>query len=125
MALTWDVTKIEEYKQKFPDAGTEENPQWNAVTMAIVWHGLLCGFQTITQTNYIEVFARIKAYEDAFGPSLSNHSEDKREPRPITITDIKGHIGLSTNNSIKTLNAFKKFLGENLYNEALREAKKL
>ena len=124
MAMTWDVTKVKDYAINFPDGGTPENPEWNFVTNAIVWHSLLCGFRAIGEDNYIEVFARIKAYEDAFGASCNTMGDKQAVPRPITLDDIKKHIGFTCNASVKTLRTFKTFLGETLYREAMRDAEK-
>jgi len=122
MALTWDVTKVKDYAINFPDGGTPENPEWNFITNAIVWLSLICGFRTIDEGNYVEVFARIKAYEDAFGAYCHNTEGPQPIPRPITLDDIKKHIGFTSNASVKTLRAFKAYLGEQLYRDALRNA---
>jgi len=109
MALEWDVTQIEDHKSLvWPEDRKDREDSMNPVTKALIFHMMSAGFTGITEDNYAEVTMRIAAWEAVMGTSISDREDDSDEwsPRPITVADVKRHIGLRTNVSPKTWNAW-------------------
>jgi hypothetical protein len=126
MSLNWNVTKIANYKENFPDAGTPESPEWNATTMALVWAAIPCAWGwKITEDNYQEAFIRVHMYEHTMGAMRSKTGDDgKGEEALFTVEEIKNHIGLSVNVSDKTKTKFHGDLAKMIRNQAERELKR-
>ena len=95
MALTWSVEKVENYKEVMTQKVEGQPDQWHPVTVALIWHSLGTGIGTITEANAAEVYARIALIEGLHGASLRNSEGEQ----PITMEDVRKHIGLSTNAS--------------------------
>lgn len=92
MALTFDVSKIENYAENYPD--TEEG-NWNLITYAVV-HRMMhtsLGFE-LNENNAAEFWARCKFLDKYTSPMLV---DGESKDQPMTIDDIKGHIGLTCN----------------------------
>lgn len=103
MALTFDVTEIENYKENFPDrVVTEEEAAsddpnsfgksdppgtyWNPYTEHLVWACLRVGLGEISKENLDEW---VRRYE-------TSYSNDGEKP-PLNREQIASHIGLRTN----------------------------
>lgn len=102
MALTFDFTHIDGYSSEVNDGvgyhkvGDDEY-ELSPVSNALIWHSLNTGIGKITEENAAEVYARIALVEHLYGPSLV----DRLQPRPITVEDVRKHIGMVTNASFK------------------------
>lgn len=119
MSLNWDVSKIANYAENFPDrVGSDGSRQWNIVTDSLVWYALMCGFQQINGKNVDEVAKRVFACERALGPMITKNTDTGFEPRRITYDEILKHIGLQTNCSNKTTAQFAKWLSTVILREA-------
>lgn len=97
MSLTWDLTKIKDYKELcwIPDTveGNPEQVRINPVTESLIWTTITVGMGFIEEKNLDEFAYRLFFYEQAFGASLYREGKD----RFITYEEIKAHIGLRTN----------------------------
>lgn len=104
MSLDCDLTKIKDYETlcwRQPEPGeieandhtmfgrmvTEDGRIQNPVTHALIFGCMSIGIGEITEQNYEEWFIRYR--------SLSFLYPD--HPDPITLEDVKAHIGLTTN----------------------------
>ena len=100
MALSWDITKVEDYKDKcwvpLDDGGFQVHP----TTDAIIWACMAVDMQRITVKNAEEFYTRYLMVSRASG-------RDERE-RWLTLADIEAHIGLWTNVSTRTKGQFHK-----------------
>jgi hypothetical protein len=111
MALNWDASKVEGWKEK---AGS--------VADMVIWMTMFVGINQITEKNYEEFYSRAALLEKLFGASLLKGGE----PRPMTLEDIKAYIGLSTNASTLTRIQFNKRQTDRWYrdmDELCRDAK--
>jgi hypothetical protein len=126
MALEWNVTKVANYTESFPDAGTKDDPQWNATTLALVWLAIPCAWGWgITEENYREVFTRISMYETVRGAFRSKEGADgKAEEVFMTLAEVKGHIGMTVNVSAKTKQRFHADLARMIRQDAEGELKR-
>lgn len=103
MALTWDVTNIENYKTTvwIPEP-TEENPdaaRMNPVTEVLIFGTMSVGLGSITDKNVDEFAARFRIIEKLHGPMLS--AKDEKD-RYVTDEEFIAHIGLACNVSNET-----------------------
>ena len=109
MALTWDLTEIENNKKlcwlenKDPNKKEGENFILNPVTEALIHLGMFTGISKITEKNYKELSKRLIELEIVGLACLpqeetetTGHLPTKmmRNPRPH---EVKLHIGLKTN----------------------------
>tara|TARA_Y100000310_G_scaffold34266_1_gene32431 strand:- start:5416 stop:5907 length:492 start_codon:yes stop_codon:yes gene_type:complete len=109
MALTWDITEIENYQDlcwvenEDPNKKEGENFSLNPVTDALIHLSIFTGVPKITTKNYKELVKRLVELEIlgiAVLPQeeVTNNShmpsQMKRNPRP---SEVKLHIGLKTN----------------------------
>lgn len=114
MSLDWYVDEIKDYKTVCwidngeTDAEGEKLYNLNPVTDALIWATMAVGMLRITEDNYEEFFTRLHMYEKGVQPFLRQWpktDEEKLEhgraprPLPITLADVRQHIGLSTNAS--------------------------
>lgn len=136
MALTWDISKIDNYKELcfIPDPDPKAKPDdvhLNPVTDVLIWSTISVGFSEITEKNYGDFYRRLYALEHA-GITFLRKSEDGEETnRNPNLYEVYIHIGLKTNATKKGEKAFCKFLGEGLMdrnryeiNEEIKEFKK-
>lgn len=108
MSLNWDVTKVENYSENFPDVVNGEDRQWNPTTMALVWAAIPCAWGwAITEANYREIFVRLHMYEHTRGAMRSQTGPDgKAEEVFFTLKEVQGHIGMSVNVSEESKTKF-------------------
>ena len=100
MALTWDITKVDNWKLK------RKSKKNKSVLDILIWATLIIGVGKITQKNYKKFFARLTAYEHLHGAFLYSG----KKPYYITLQDVIMWIGLSTNASDCSASAFEKRL---------------
>lgn len=111
MALHWDTANVEDKDEVCWGPATADEPMYgikegdivlNFVTNALIWHSLNTGIGTITEANAAEVYARIAFIEELHGVScVAPNKRGKLVDRPITVEDVRKHIGLYTNASFK------------------------
>lgn len=117
MSLNWKIDKIKDYKTKcwikYSPGGKE---QLNPVTEVLIWACMAVDLTGITEQNCIEFYTRLSVYEDTFGAFLHSveGEGDKPVKQPITLQDVRDHIGLSTNVSNKSRAFFKKKVADRL-----------
>lgn len=110
MALTWDLSEIEDYKnvcwiktEPLPSEGEVETDEdgkverLSAVTETLIYLSISTGIGTITEKNAGEVFARIRIIEKLHGPMMHKQGEAVL----FKPEDVIAHIGLVTNASYK------------------------
>lgn len=123
MALTWDVTKVADYKELWPDKvvneGTpNERRKWNSTTEAIVFGLLFIGIREITAKNCKEVFCRLAIHEQVSGALRIDNASG--ENHYFTPQEVQGHIGMTSNVSGMSLATFK----TKVYNELKEKQEK-
>ncbi len=120
MSLNYDFTGIDGYETVCWIMDDEGNKVINPITDALVWATLSIGIGEITAANVDEWHSRLWAMDAVYGPSLYNVDDDgTRTPRPITVAEIRAHVGLKTNVFPKvTAPAFARKLAEHLYDRA-------
>lgn len=143
MALTWDVTDIEDHENVTTLIPTHDDPNgrykagarlWHPTTEALVMVSMSTGINHITEKNASEVYARINLLERVNGPQLIRAvREDGTRPQGmeafITPEEVHAHIGLRTNASPKTRAAFMKIFDYDMrgaikrYNRAFEKEK--
>ena len=136
MSLDFKLTTIKNYRttcyikkplpagQPLPPSGNwyriEEDPnvieQLNPVTSALVWITIAIDMGDITENNALEFYARVACSEKMFG----NYLTSDEGPRPITLEDVKAHIGLHTNVSMQSWGSFVRRQMLNLRSNILR-----
>lgn len=112
MALNWDLSNIKEFEDLCyrtmestyvdVDEETGEEITKNHVELvpladALIWATICVGMGEVTEDTYVEFWRRVAALEAWNGAFLTT----KDGPRPITLADVKAHIGLSTNVSME------------------------
>jgi hypothetical protein len=91
MALTFDVSKIPDYDVNFP----EQDGQWHIVTFGVVHRMMHTGVGwELTEKNAAEFYARCKFLDELSGTILL---DGEGNSRPLTVDDVKKHIGITTN----------------------------
>jgi hypothetical protein len=118
MSLDWNLKGIknadavcwgEPATANDPMRGIEKGKQYmKPLTDALIWLTMAVDIGHITEKNADEFYRRVAMIETLNGASLSkwNAETEKHEARPITLDDVKAHIGLSTNVSTKTAKQF-------------------
>lgn len=112
MALTWDISKIENYEELLVDAPADMGPEvrdkvLGGLTNCLIWMTMATGLDKgweLTEEYVPEMYARIKLLEKLGGPLLTQGSD----PYWITVEDIQRHVGLQTNAGTKTRAEFIK-----------------
>lgn len=111
MSLNWDLTNIEDYKNKcWIEKDNEHN--LNPVTEALIFATMSVGLNEITEKNAQEFYIRLHALERLMIPYLTSWDDDGSHPRFIEWEDINDHIGLHTNASTMTPAQYRKHLFE-------------
>ncbi len=121
MALHWDISKIENYKEvcRLPPEKGEEVGDLTPVTESLIWATMEIEMGQITEANYVEFWMRLSALDALcegevgriYDPEKSRGGK-KFRMRPITLEEVRNHIGLGTNVSTKKSSAefYKKML---------------
>lgn len=81
------------------------------VTDALIHHTMSAGMGLITAANAEEFFARVAAAEERLGVTVAfNDPEKGIVERPLTLEDVRAHIGLRTNASPLNKTQFRQSL---------------
>lgn len=120
MALTTDIRKIKNFKRK---CYTKHAGQFytHPVTQCLLFSTCYIGMNEITEGNAAEFWRRIDAWQRGFGPMCQvadGRAKSGWRNRMLTYADIRNHIGLETNASIKTNPQFNRRFIELLRREA-------
>ncbi len=120
MPLNWRLRDIENYETLCwqPDQHDPDGKKLNPLTNALIWATIPVGINHITEKNVEKFFIRVSAIEQVSGSFLNELHGDKIVERPITLADLKQHIGLWTNASSLTDAQFRR----NIAQRAMREA---
>lgn len=111
MSLRFDVSKVADHENL---CWTKD--QWGhevaaLVTQALAMFSVRIGMNQITPANAEEFAERVAAVEAQDGVFITDFDEETGWfPRPITVEDVRAHIGLHTNASGMTKTQFRKSL---------------
>ena len=96
MALTWDLTEINDAKKVcwIPSKDEEGKFELGALTNTLIWATILIGMNSITEKNSKEFHRRLIEFEVISGEGMLVHEENTRQP---TLEEIQSHVGLKTN----------------------------
>lgn len=107
MSLNWSLTKIKdhktvcyEYREKSAEYGIFESGDcMKALTDALIWATMAVDIGEITEKNAEEFHWRVKELEETYNQPFLRYLDDNGEvqKRPITLEEVRAHIGLSTN----------------------------
>jgi hypothetical protein len=81
----------------------------------LIWASMICGYNSITEKNWKDVYLRVHAYEKVAGTFITKVGKKKRTNVWITPKDVYDWIGLTTNASTLSVTAFK----NRLWNRAI------
>jgi hypothetical protein len=93
MSLNWNCEAVED----FDNVCMKEDNTLSNLTETLIWAGASVGYGEITKKNYVNYHKRMAFIEAMRGVYLRTEVRGKVVDRPITIDDIKKHIGLHTN----------------------------
>ena len=107
----------------FYDNGDDDFTIMASATHALIFLTMSVGMGAITEKNWTEFYARVRAEEKLHGARRTQKLVDgKWVDCPITAQDVKDHIGLSTNVSRMTEAQWRKSLLERFVRDAKRDA---
>ena len=115
MSLTWQVNRIPNYKTLCWD----EDGNMNPVTNSLIWHTMTVGMGNTAQ-DPDEFVWRVLFYERLHGASVW----DENGPHYLTATEVRSHVGLTTNAGDETHTAFVKRIAKQHREDTLRGEKK-
>ena len=93
MPLNWNCEAVED----FDNVCLDEDNTLSSLTETLIWAGASVGYGEITKKNYVNYHKRMAFIEAMRGVYLRTEVRGKVVDRPITVNDIKKHIGLHTN----------------------------
>jgi hypothetical protein len=123
MALTYDLTKVEDWETKYPNVVTKnykgkDEYAMNPVTNIIIFGTIITGIRDLTEKTANEYFTRLKMSELASGDGYLRNGDG---PRGITYQEVLDHIGLHTNASDITKAKFNSNISRQLRDKATRQ----
>ena len=129
MALTWDLTEVQNFKELcfIPDTVDEkgiihpDRVRLNPITDVLIWGSLSIGISKITKKNYKDVHKRYKMFEQAGICFLTGgKTEDNKvlADRNPSLKEIYLHIGLVTNVTVMSNVKFLRRIGETVEDRA-------
>ena len=124
MSLNWNCSNVKGFDTKeFSDPHFPDEDRLHPVTNALIWASMHVGLGEITEKNAEEFARRLKIVEEVTGSSInySKIGEEGFEDYPITLEDVKRHIGLYTNVSRYTKREFNDHVIQMLENRTYRE----
>tara|TARA_Y100000310_G_scaffold35164_1_gene33250 strand:- start:256 stop:621 length:366 start_codon:yes stop_codon:yes gene_type:complete len=119
MALTYDLTAVKDWKEKYP-ATTYQNGEegMNEITNMLIFVSMITGIREITSKNAQEVFSRIRMSEMVHGGYFSDGNGGYRN---ATLKEVTDHIGLKTNASDITKAKFNGYMNKQMREKIERE----
>ena len=93
MSLNWNCEAVED----FDNVCIKEDDTLSNLTETLIWAGASVGYGETTKKNYVNYHKRMAFIEAMRGVYLRTEVRGKVVDRPITVNDIKKHIGLHTN----------------------------
>ena len=93
MSLNYNCQAVKNYE----NVCMKEDDTLSNLTETLIWAGASVGYGEITKKNYVNYHRRIAFIEAMRGAYLRTQKRSKVVDRPISLTDIKKHIGLHTN----------------------------
>jgi hypothetical protein len=115
MPLTWDIGKIEMYKDNVQSAYIERDEgdgkvfDLVPVTKNFIFWGGAVAMGFITKSNASEYYGRSKAIEEIINQGfMEKWTKDENDEwqvsqKYITMQDVKDHIGIATNHGMRNL----------------------
>lgn len=125
MPLTWNIGEIAMYKDNIDSAYIERNEgdgkYYDLVpaTKGFIFWGGVVAMGWITETNASEFYARTKVAEKITNITFmtrwgtKENGEPFVEDVPMTMQDVKNHIGLSTNHGMRSTAEWVKIFVQN------------
>ena len=124
MALTWDLTKINDYDNVCWNQDDEGNNTLNPTTESLIWLSMGIGMNSINEKNADEFYSRVCIYEKMFNSMRSMVNDDNKIERIfVTPEEVYAHIGLRTNATSYTPAQFRKNICDHAMNDASRSFK--
>lgn len=109
MSLDWNLSRIADHETLcWRNDGTNDagEPLYRLAprTDMLIWAMMAIDIGAITETNAVQVYTRIEAWEKLFGAMcrMWDDTTQRAELVPCTIDDVRAHIGLRTNVSTKS-----------------------
>ena len=93
MSLNYNCQAVKDYE----NVCMKEDDTLSNLTETLIWAGASVGYGEITKKNYVNYHKRMAFIEAMRGVYLRTEVRGKVVDRPITVNDIKKHIGLHTN----------------------------
>tara|TARA_R110000765_G_scaffold343557_1_gene433612 strand:+ start:985 stop:1434 length:450 start_codon:yes stop_codon:yes gene_type:complete len=128
MSLDWDLTDIENSKEKCwtPSKKEEGVFELHPITNILIWSTMLVGFNRITEKNSSKFYRRLIEFEVVTGGGMFSSYDKDGEwvDRTPTLEEVKDHIGLSTNVYIKTSRQWTAYMVSLVKEEATRRIRK-
>ena len=121
MALTWDITAIQNTKELcwIPSKEESGKVELNPVTNTLIWATMLIGFSKITEKNYKEFYRRLIEFEVIVGRGMLDYWEEGEwKSRMPTLQEIQDHVGLSTNATVQENKKWSSTLARLVHEEA-------
>lgn len=125
MPLTWNIGEIEMYKDNIDaayierDEGSGKYYDLVPATKGFIFWGGVVAMGWITETNAAEFYARTKVAEKITNITFmtrwgtKENGEPFVEDVPMTMQDVKNHIGLSTNHGMRSTAEWVKIFVQN------------
>ena len=96
MALSWDITAIENHKELcWVDSKEVGKHELNPITDCLIWATMFIGMREITEKTLDEFVMRLIEWEKVVGGFLQDTSTGKYTMP--SYVDVEFHIGLKTN----------------------------
>ena len=125
MALTWNVSAVVNCDEVcFTEVDGKRTIR--ATTETLIWSTMIVGLNSITEKTAMEFYTRISLYERIFGALRSVWEEGKDIPtsKPITLEEVRAHIGLGTNANNETNAAWQRRMITNYRADVQRQFRK-
>jgi len=114
MALTWDLTKVEDFEEVFYHEDEDGNSQMSRVGETAIWMTMFVGIREITEDNYEEFAKRVAVWEKCFDSFWRTQDGSVY----FSLDDARSVIGLKTNVNNYTKVQFRARIFEQLYDDA-------
>ena len=121
MALTWDITAVQNTKELcwIPSKEEAGKVELNPVTNTLIWATMLIGFSKITAKNYKEFHRRLVEFEVIVGHGMIDYWEEgERKSRMPTLQEIQDHVGLAANATVMESRKWSSNLARLVHEEA-------
>tara|TARA_Y100000310_G_C20627686_1_gene786876 strand:- start:390 stop:857 length:468 start_codon:yes stop_codon:yes gene_type:complete len=106
------------------DEDTGQQQRMSPITSAIIFGTMTIGLNAVTEKNFDDFHDRMIIVQTVYDTVMIMERSGPDDPfvkRPISYTELRQHIGLTTNATSMTKREFKEQIMKNLYRDATRE----